>query len=207
MVTFDNSYSWARSKTLHYCIDVLKPGSGDVYDDLNTVVLNGDWSTTEKEAKETEDKAEQERLNSQLDKEKEEKEEEPKDLQTVETILPSTVDEKSQPIDGIACVTNIEVGVEDVRLWNTTMWSTVEQYEETKQYKYIIYYSTNTSYNYTYIFGTIEDVNNTYTLNDYMLNMHNYYDWILWFSSDTIYFKDILYYTLYYSQYIINEFV
>ena len=45
LVVFDNSYSWARSKTLYYNIDVLAPEEGDVVDDLNSVMLNGDWQS------------------------------------------------------------------------------------------------------------------------------------------------------------------
>ncbi|KAI0242968.1 Retinal-binding protein [Lamellibrachia satsuma] len=43
VVVFDNSYSWTRSKTLSYNIDVLPPEDSTVVEDLDSVTLGGSW--------------------------------------------------------------------------------------------------------------------------------------------------------------------
>ena len=43
VVVFDNSYSWTRSKTLSYNIDILPPEDSTLVEDLDSVTLGGSW--------------------------------------------------------------------------------------------------------------------------------------------------------------------
>ena len=43
VVVFDNTYSWTRSKTVSYNIDILPPEDSTVVEDLDSVTMGGRW--------------------------------------------------------------------------------------------------------------------------------------------------------------------
>ena len=43
VVVFDNTYSWTRSKTVSYNIDILPPEDSTVVKDLDSVTMGGRW--------------------------------------------------------------------------------------------------------------------------------------------------------------------
>ena len=46
-LAFDNAYSWARSKRVLYCYDVLPPEDDATITDIEQVTSGGRWETTD----------------------------------------------------------------------------------------------------------------------------------------------------------------
>ena len=42
-VVFDNTYSWARSKKVNYCVDILSPEDTATITDIDQVTKGGSW--------------------------------------------------------------------------------------------------------------------------------------------------------------------